>query len=242
MCILMSLLKYPIEILENIGEYLDIFDILKLLCVDRYCYYVFNGKINKKIQEYLSMNDLSISNINDIDNQNKLFYIHVIFYIKRCIESGDFGFLNITFMKIFSGNKNCNYKIFRTNSSKCVYFLKNLQDFSNSIDGLENFLLTSKVNNRQIVKNDDMSNLSNASDIIFLYRINYNEIIEKTPKLDRNEIIERTPKLDHNEIIERTPKLDRNEIIEKRELIKDKKLDETRIKEDLIMVTFYFFL
>jgi len=221
----MSLLKYPIEILENIGEYLDIFHILKLLSVDRYCYYVFNGKINKKIQEYLSMNDLSISNINDIDNQNKLFYIHVIFYIKRCIESGDFGFLNITFMKIFSGNKNCNYKISRTNSSKCVYFLKNLQDFSNSIDGLENFLLTSKVNNRRLVKNDDMSNVSNASDIIFLYRINYNEIIERTPKLDHNEIIERTPKLDHNEIIE-----------------KKTELDETRIKEDLIMVTFYFFL
>lgn len=189
----MSLLRYPVEILENIGEYLDIFHILKLLSVDRYCYYVFNGKINKKIQEYLSMNDLSISNINDIDNQNKLFYIHVIFYIKKCIESGDFGFLNITFMKIFSENKNCNYnyKIFRTNSSKCVYFLKNLQDFSNSIDGLEKFLLTSKVNNRRLVKNDDMSNLSNASDIIFLYRINYNDIIEDT-KLDRNEIIDET--------------------------------------------------
>lgn len=195
----MSLLKYPIEILENIGEYLDIFDILKLLSVDRYCYYVFNGKINNKIQEYLLMNDLSISSINDIDNENKLFYIHVIFYIKRCIERGECGVINITFMKIFSeNNKNCNYKIFRTNSNKCVYFLKNLQDFSNSIDGLEKFLLKSKVNNRQIVKNDDMSNLSNPNDIIFLYRINYNEIIEK--KIELN------------------------------------------LKEDLIMVTFYFFL
>lgn len=195
----MSLLKYPIEILENIGEYLDIFDILKVLSVDRYCYYVFNGKINNKIQEYLLMNDLSISSIKDIDNENKLFYIHVIFYIKRCIERGECGVLNITFMKIFSeNNKNYNYKIFRTNSNKCVYFLKNLQDFSNSIDGLEKFLLMSKVNNRQIVKNDDMSNLSNANDIIFLYRINYNEIIEKNTELN--------------------------------------------LKEDLIMVTFYFFL
>lgn len=192
----MSLLKYPIEILDNIGEYLDIFDILTLLSVDRYCYYVFNGKIDKKICDYLLSNNLEINNI---DNVNKFFYIHVILHVKRCIENSHFGILNITFMKVFSKNedKKFNYKLFANINNKCVYFLKNIENFGNDIDGLERCLLTSKINNREIVKNDDMSNLSNASDIVFLYRINYNEIIEKT---------------------------------------------ELNFKEDLIMVTFYFFL
>jgi hypothetical protein len=192
----MSLLKYPVEILDSIGEYLDIFDILRLLSVDRYCYYVFNGKIDKKIRDYLLSNNLEINNI---DNVNKFFYIHVILYVKRCIENSYSGILNITFMKVFSKNedKKFNYKLFANINNKCVYFLKNIDNFGNDIDGLEQCLLKSKINNREIVKNDDISNLSNASDIVFLYRLNYNEIIEKT---------------------------------------------ELNFKEELIMVTFYFFL
>lgn len=205
----MNLLKYPVEILYNIGNYLDIFDIMKLKNIDRYCYYVFNSKIDEKIREYLSSKNLETSNIDNIDNNTLLFYIHVIFYIKNCIEKGHDGILNITFMKIFCGNNNTkfNYKLFANVNNKCVYFLKNLENFCDNIDGLEKFLLKSKINNREIVKNDDISNITNVNDIIFLYRINYNEIIEER-KLDSNE--------------------------------------ETRIgdirKEDLIMVTFYFFL
>lgn len=196
----MNLLKYPVEILYNIGKYLDIFDILKLKNINKYCYCVFNSKIDEKIKEYLSSNNLENNNINNIDNNTLLFYIHVIFCIKRCIEKGQLGILNITFMKIFSNENNTfNYKLFANVNNKCVYFLKNLDDFCNNIDGLEKFLLSSKVHNREIVKNDDISNITNVNDIIFLYRINYNEIIE-----------------------------------------------ETRVgeigKEDLIMVTFYFFL
>lgn len=197
----MSLLKYPVEILYNISKYLDIFDILKLKNIDRYCYYVFNSKINEKIKEYLSSNNLETSNIDNIDNDTLMFYIHVIFYIKKCIKNGHMGILNITFMKMFSRNENnkFNYKLFANVNNKCIYFLKNLENFSNNINGLEKFLLTTKINNREIVKNDDISNITNVNDIIFLYRINYNEIIEET-QID--------------------------------------KIGE----EDLIMVTFYFFL
>ena len=205
----MNLLRYPVEILYNIGEYLDLFDILRLKSVNRYCYNVYKCKIDEKINEYFV--NLEINNIDDIDDVNKLFYIHVIFYIKRCIANGDSGILNITFMKIYNNNTKFNYKLFANVNNKCVYFLKNLYNFGNNIDGLERFLLSSKINNRKIVKTD---NVSNVSDIISLYRINYNEIIERT-ELDRNEIIERT-------------ELDRKEIID--------------FNEDLIMVTFYFFL
>lgn len=195
----MYLLKCPNEILYDISEYLDIFDILRLQSVNKYCYYTFNNRIIKKINEYLLSNNLKISNISDISDIEKktlFFYIHVIVYIKRCIEDRHSGILNITFMKIFSekDNKTFNYKLFANINNKSVYFLKNMDNFGNNIDDLEKFLLNSKINNREIVKNDDVSN---TSDIIFLYRINYNEIIERT---------------------------------------------ELNLKDELIMVTFYFFL
>ena len=195
----MYLLKCPNEILYDISEYLDIFDILRLQSVNKYCYYTFNNRIIKKINEYLLSNNLEISNISDISDIEKktlFFYIHVIVYIKRCIEDRHSGILNITFMKIFSekDNKTFNYKLFANINNKSVYFLKNMDNFGNNIDDLEKFLLNSKINNREIVKNDDVSN---TSDIIFLYRINYNEIIERT---------------------------------------------ELNLKDELIMVTFYFFL
>ena len=101
----MYLLKCPNEILYDISEYLDIFDILRLQSVNKYCYYTFNNRIIKKINEYLLSNNLKISNISDISDIEKktlFFYIHVIFYIKRCIEDRHSGILNITFMKIFS--------------------------------------------------------------------------------------------------------------------------------------------
>lgn len=195
----MYLLKCPNEILYDISEYLDIFDILRLQSVNKYCYYTFNNRIIKKINEYLLSNNLKISNISDISDIEKktlFFYIHVIVYIKRCIEDRHSGILNITFMKIFSekDNKTFNYKLFANINNKSVYFLKNMDNFGNNIDDLEKFILNSKINNREIVKNDDVSN---TSDIIFLYRINYNEIIERT---------------------------------------------ELNLKDELIMVTFYFFL
>lgn len=192
----MYLLKCPNEILYNISEYLDIFDILRLQSVNKYCYYTFNNRIIKKINEYLLSNNLEVSNISDMEKKTLFFYIHVIFYIKRCIEDRHSGILNITFMKIFSekDNKTFNYKLFANINNKSVYFLKNMDNFGNNIDDLEKFLLASKINNREIVKNDDVSN---TSDIIFLYRINYNEIIERT---------------------------------------------ELNLKDELIMVTFYFFL
>lgn len=195
----MYLLKCPNEILYDISEYLDIFDILRLQSVNKYCYYIFNNRIIKKINEYLLSNNLEISNISDMEKKTLFFYIHVIFYIKRCIEDRHSGILNITFMKIFSekDNKTFNYKLFANINNKSVYFLKNMDNFGNNIDDLEKFLLASKINNREIVKNDDVSNISNVSDIIFLYRINYNEIIERT---------------------------------------------ELNLKDELIMVTFYFFL
>lgn len=195
----MYLLKCPNEILYDISEYLDIFDILRLQSVNKYCYYTFNNRIIKKINEYLLSNNLEVSNISDIEKKTLFFYIHVIFYIKRCIEDRHSGILNITFMKIFSekDNKTFNYKLFANINNKSVYFLKNMDNFGNNIDDLEKFLLASKINNREIVKNDDVSNISNVSDIIFLYRINYNEIIERT---------------------------------------------ELNLKDELIMVTFYFFL
>ena len=192
----MYLLKCPNEILYDISEYLDIFDILRLQSVNKYCYYTFNNRIIKKINEYLLSNNLEISNISDMEKKTLFFYIHVIVYIKRCIEDRHSGILNITFMKIFSekDNKTFNYKLFANINNKSVYFLKNMDNFGNNIDDLEKFLLNSKINNREIVKNDDVSN---TSDIIFLYRINYNEIIERT---------------------------------------------ELNLKDELIMVTFYFFL
>lgn len=195
----MNLLKYPVEILYNIGNYLDIVDILKLKKIDRYCYHVFNSKIDEKIKEYVSSNRLEINNIDNIDNNTLLFYIHVMLYIKKCIENGDSGILNITFMKVFCGHRDniFNYKLFANINNKCIYFLKNLENFCSNIDNLEKFLLSSKINNRKVVKNDDVSTLTNVNDIIYLYRINYNEVIENK---------------------------------------------ELNLKEDVMMVTFYFFL
>ena len=148
----MYLLKCPNEILYDISEYLDIFDILRLQSVNKYCYYTFNNRIIKKINEYLLSNNLKISNISDISDIEKktlFFYIHVIVYIKRCIEDRHSGILNITFMKIFSekDNKTFNYKLFANINNKSVYFLKNMDNFGNNIDDLEKFFLNSKINN-----------------------------------------------------------------------------------------------
>jgi hypothetical protein len=201
----MNGLKYPIEILNYIGEYLDIFDILKLQNVNKYCYYVFKYKINAKLKEYVLSNNLEIGKI---DNVNRFFYIHVLFCIKRCIEDKNSGILNITIMKVFSKDKEYKHKLFAECNNKCIYFLKGIDNFCNNIDLLENFLLDCKINNRRIVKGDDVSNMTD----IFLHRINYNEIREN--EIQHNEI-------QHNEI-------QHNE--------------ETRFKDELIMVTFYFFL
>jgi hypothetical protein len=196
----MNRLKYPVEILYNIGEYLDIFDILKLQIVNKYSYYVFKYKINKKLKEYILSNELEVGNIENIENNRLFFYIHVLLCIKRCIVNKEGMFLNITIMKVFS--KDNKYKLFAKINNKCVYFLKDMDDFCRNIDLLENFLLDCKINNRKIVKSDDVLNITHNNNIVFLYRIDYNEIRENEIQYD----------------------------------------EKTHLKDELIMVTFYFFL
>jgi hypothetical protein len=173
----MNLLNLPNELLCNIAEYLDIPDILRLYMVNRHGHSVFRWNLNRKLKEYVLRCNIKIGDNCDCDLS---LMIYILFFLKRSIQVTtdsntircEGGIINITIIK----TKYSYFAIQR--HDKCVFFVKNCNDFNEHIDKLEMCLLDCKIYDKKIIKSSNGYNIQNNNNTIKLYRTNYGGIGE----------------------------------------------------------------
>jgi hypothetical protein len=183
--------KLPIEILYEIGSYLDYKDITGLRLTNRNFYFIFGYIAKSHLLAYLQQFNISINAFNDLSNISLCILLNVLFFVKKHIISNSLKMLTInitnTFFKKYYFKSNlCNVNILE----KCNFLLsyelfKNIQ-----FDCLESIFSNLVIDKKTFLKNDGALNINNMgnSKVIFT-RTDYDIINERDTYLGKKYMV-----------------------------------------------------
>lgn len=177
--------KLPIEILYEIGSYLDYKDIINLRLTNHDFYFIFGYIAKSHLIAYLRQSNISINAFNDLSNVSVCILLNILFFVKKHIINNSLKMLTINITNMF----------FKKYYFKSIYilekcnFLLSYELFKNiQFDCLEHIFSNLVIDKKIFLKNDDALNINNMgnSKVIFT-RTDYDIINERETCRDLGE-------------------------------------------------------